>query len=117
MTKTRNTVMNRERNETEKGKGTKKWKKTKIDNSKQLELPNSITWFFMVANKYSQNRMQKYFAVTDVISGIVQSVLKSQMLDTSFSQVLKQKTLLGSAKAVYNQPRWPCWRIKTLKIK
>ena len=43
MTKTRNTVMIRETNETEKGKGTKKGKKTKTDNSKQLELPNSIT--------------------------------------------------------------------------
>ena len=43
MTKTRKTVMNRETNETEKGKGTEKGKKTKTDNSKQLELPNSIT--------------------------------------------------------------------------
>ena len=46
MTKTRNTVMNGEANETEKGKGTKKGKKTKTDNSKQLELPslNYLSW-------------------------------------------------------------------------
>ena len=35
--------MNRETNETDKEKGTKKRKKTKADNSKQLDLPNSIT--------------------------------------------------------------------------
>ena len=44
MIKTRNTVMNRETNETDKGKGTKKGKKTKADNSKQLKLPNSIIY-------------------------------------------------------------------------
>ena len=36
--------MNRETNEIDKGKGTKKGKKTKADNSKQLELPSSITY-------------------------------------------------------------------------
>ena len=56
----------------------------------------------MVADKYSQNRMQRYSAVIDAISGIVQNVPKSQMLDISFSQVYKQKTLFGFAKAVYN---------------
>ena len=45
MTKTRNTVMNTETNETDKGKGTKKGKKIKPDNSKQIKLPNSITCY------------------------------------------------------------------------
>ena len=40
MTKTRNTMMNSETNETNKGKGTKRGQKTKADNSKQPELPN-----------------------------------------------------------------------------
>ena len=43
MTKTRNTMMNSEINETDMAKGTKKGKKSKADNSKQPELPSSIT--------------------------------------------------------------------------
>ena len=101
MTKTASAVMGSETNEADKTKGTKKGKKTKADNNKQPELPESITC--NGANKYLQNRMQRCSVVTGVKPGIAQSVPKSQKLDINFSQARKQKTLLGIAKAVNNQ--------------
>ena len=47
-----------------------------------------LTQLHVIAtDKYAQNRMQKYSAVTDVTSGIAQNVSKSQMLDINFSQM------------------------------
>ena len=78
MTKTRNAMLHSETNETYKAKGIKKGKKTKADNTKQPEFPevNYLSWLLTNIHKIAYKDI-----LTDVKSGIVQNVPKSQMLD------------------------------------
>ena len=102
MTKTQNKMMNSETNETDMVKGTNKGGKTKTDSSKHPELPNSITCHG--CQQIFRKQDTKMLCCDRCENYIVQNVPKSQMQDINFFQVKKEKTLLGFAKAVYNQP-------------